>query len=68
MNNPLFDILNGGGFGNMAQFMQQFNQFKQAFHGDAKAQVQQMLNSGQISQEQFNHFANMATQLQRYIK
>lgn len=73
MSNPLFNMLgNGGGnfgpFGNMANFMQQFNQFKQNFQGDPKAQVQQMLNSGQITQEQFNQMANMATQIQKYLK
>lgn len=71
MNN-LFNMLGGnnpfGAFGNMANFMQQFNQFKQNFQGDPKAQVQQMLNSGQITQEQFNQMANMATQIQKYLK
>ena len=32
----------------MAGMMEQFNKFKESFHGDAKSQVMQMLNSGQI--------------------
>lgn len=68
MSNPLFDVLSTGEFGNMANFLKQFNQFKQTFQGDPKAQVQQMLNSGQITQEQFNRVANMATQIQKTLK
>lgn len=41
-------------FANIQQTMQQFNEFRQNFQGDPKAQVQQMLNSGQMSQEQLN--------------
>lgn len=52
----------------MANMIEQFNQFKQNFHGDAKAQVQQMLNSGQITQEQFNRASQMANQMMRFMK
>lgn len=71
MSNPLFNMLNGGNmlgqFGNMATMMQQFNQFKNNFNGDPKQIVQQMLNSGQISQQQFNQVAQMATQFQKMM-
>lgn len=52
----------------MANMIEQFNQFKQNFHGDAKAQVQRMLNSGQITQEQFNRASQMANQMMRFMK
>ena len=52
----------------MANMIDKFNQFKQNFHGDAKAQVQQMLNSGQITQEQFNKASQMANQMMRFMK
>lgn len=52
----------------MANMMEQFEKFKQSFHGDAKAQVQQMLNSGQITQEQFNRASQMANQMMRFMK
>ena len=32
------------------QMIQRFMQFRQNFTGDPRAQIQQMLNSGQISQ------------------
>lgn len=68
MGNPLYDKLGqstSGAFGNMQNMMNQFQQFKQNFQGDARAQVQQLLNSGQMSQEQFNRLSNLANQFYR---
>ena len=44
--------------------LQRFQQFQQSFHGDARQQVQQLLQSGRISQEQYNRAVQMAQQLQ----
>lgn len=69
--NPLWSgsqLQNGGPFGNMIGLIKQFNQFKNGFNGDPKAQVQQLLNSGQMSQEQFNNLQAMANQLQGVLK
>lgn len=52
----------------MANMMQEFQKFKQNFQGDPKAQVQQMLSSGQISQEQFNKASQMANQLMKFMR
>lgn len=68
MSNPLFNLFGNSPFGNMASFLQQFNQFKQTFQGDPKQQVQQLLKNGQMSQEQFNQVANLATQIQKSMK
>lgn len=65
--NPLFN-LNGGNqnifsgtpFGNAMNMIQSLNQFAQAFRGDPKQQVQQLLNSGRMSQDQFNQLQQMA--------
>ena len=65
MSNPLF-----GMFGNQAPvnpMMQKFMQFQQMFRGDPKQQVQQMLNSGKVSQAQYNQAVQMANQLQRMM-
>lgn len=51
-------------FGNMFNMMQQFQQFKSSFNGDPKQQVMQLLNSGKMSQEQFNQLQVMAKQFQ----
>lgn len=71
MSNPLFDVLGGGGNalpGNLGQIVSQFNQFKQTFNGDPRAQVQQLLNSGKVTQAQYNQAVQMAQQLQRLLK
>ena len=69
MSNPLFDMLGGNNqFGNMGGLIQQFQQFKNNFRGDPKQQVQQMLNSGQITQEQYNRAVQQANALQRILK
>ena len=52
MNNPFFGAL-GGGNGFM-QMMQQFQQFKANFHGDPKAEVEKLLQSGRLNQQVVN--------------
>ena len=70
MSNPLFNALGGGapqGNGSM-QMIQQFMQFKQNFKGDPKAEVEKMLRSGRISQQQLNQVQQMAGQFQNLLK
>lgn len=67
MSNP-FAVLGGGNLpgpmGNFQQMMQQFRQFKQTFQGDPKEEVEKLLQSGKISQEQLNQLQMMAKQFQ----
>lgn len=65
MSNPLFSML-GNNINN--PMLQQFRQFKSTYKGDARQQVQNMLNSGQITQQQYNNAVNMANQLQNILK
>jgi hypothetical protein len=70
MSNPLFNTLGGGmsqGNGPM-QMIQQFMQFKQNFKGNPKAEVEKMLQSGKISQQQLNQVQQMAGQFQNLLK
>jgi hypothetical protein len=70
MSNPLFNALGGGmtqGNGPM-QMMQQFMQFKQNYKGNPKEEVQKMLQSGKISQQQLNQVQQMAGQFQNLLK
>lgn len=70
MSNPLFNTLGGGmpqSNGPM-QMIQQFMQFKQNFKGDPKAEVEKMLQSGKISQQQLNQVQQMAGQFQNLLK
>ena len=67
--NPLFNILNGGmqPQNPMMNMITQLNQFRQTFQGNPKQQVQQLLSSGRMSQEQFNQLSQMATQIQNMM-
>ena len=65
MSNPLFGMF--GGQTPMNGMMQRFQQFQQMFRGDPRAKVQEMLNSGKVSQAQYNQAVQMAQQLQKII-
>jgi vancomycin permeability regulator SanA len=68
MSNPLFQQMNMGVGGNpMSSLMQRFQQFQQMFKGDPRQQVQNLLNSGKVSQSQYNQAVQMANQLQRMM-
>lgn len=75
MSNPLFNILNNSSnsfipnpYSNASNFLKAFNEFKNAFKGDPKQQVQELLNSGKMTQEQFNQLSQIANQFQEYFK
>ena len=52
---------------NIQNLMKSFQQFKQTFQGDPRQQIQQMLNSGKINQQQYNNAYQMAQQLSRMM-
>lgn len=56
MSNPLYNQMNN----NNGNIMQKFQQFKSQFQGNPQEQVQQLLNSGKMSQAQFNNLRQMA--------
>jgi len=60
--NPLYNQLNP-----QNNVLQRFNQFRNQFKGDPRQQIQQMLNSGQISQAQYNQAVQQAQMLQRML-
>ena len=62
MGNPFFGVMGGGGRPNM---MQQFQQFMQQMQGkDPNAIINEMVQSGQLSQEQLNQAQQKAQQMQ----
>jgi predicted amidophosphoribosyltransferase len=72
--NPLFSQQqfnqtpqNNTPFGNMANMMNQFNQFRNTFRGNPQQIVMNMLSNGQMSQQQFNQLKNMADQFQKMM-
>lgn len=45
---------------NPQNFIQQFNQFRQNFSGDPRQKIQEMLNSGKVSPQQYQNAMQMA--------
>ena len=61
----LYNDFKPNSMGNMNNFLTQFNQFRNSFSGNPEAQVKQLLQSGRMSQEQFNQLAQTANQLRK---
>ncbi len=74
MGNPFFNRFGGGNriqngpFGNLQNLGQRFQAFKSQFQGDPRQKVQELLDSGQMTQEQFNQLSNMAKMYQNFFK
>lgn len=66
MKTPLYEALNGGQ--NMNSFMARFQQFAQTIQGDPRMQIQQLLNSGRITQQQYDQAVNMTNQMMEMFK
>jgi hypothetical protein len=58
MANPIFNQFSG-----MGRFMEDFKKFKNEFQGDPKEEVEKLMKSGQMSQQQFNSLAQQANQI-----
>ena len=63
MNNPIYNQMNGGN----QELLRKFNQFRQGISGDPREQIQSLLNSGRVTQEQYNRAVQMANQLRKFI-
>lgn len=69
MGNPLFNLLGGGRNNGPGNMLQQFQQFKKQMQGaNPQEEVQKLLQSGKISQEQLNKAQQMAQQMQGLFK
>lgn len=62
MANPLFDLMG------TPPIVKQFLEFQKNFTGDPQVQVQQMLNSGRITQADYNAAVQKANELQAILK
>lgn len=69
MSNPFYQAMGGNvnPLGNFGQLVQKFQQFKTNFQGDPKAEVEKMLQSGALTQEQLNQAQAMARQFQNLL-
>ena len=59
--NPLYSQMNQN------PIMQRFQQFQRMFKGNPQEQVQQLLNTGKVSQAQYNQAVQMANQFQKML-
>ena len=72
MNNPFMAALGGGQMpgpmGELMQLKQRFRQFQSGFHGDPKAEVDKLLQSGAMSQQELNQLQTMAKQFEHLFR
>ena len=68
MNSLYNDFKPAGQSNQLGELIGQFRQFRSTFNGNPEAQVRQLMQSGRMSQEQFNQYAQMANQLQSLLK
>lgn len=57
-------------FGNITNFMNQYNQFRSSMVKDAdpNKMIQEMMNNGRFSQEQYNNARMLAEKIQGMFK
>lgn len=64
MPNPLFNMFNNQQNNSQNQnVVQQFQKFLNNFRGDPKQKVQELLDNGQMSTEQFTQYSSIANML-----
>lgn len=64
MANPLYNMFGGNAPMNpMAQLVRDAKNFRKSFTGNPKDEVQRLLNSGQLSQADFNRYSQIAQQV-----
>ena len=63
MSNPLYQMMGN----NQNDIVQRFQQFKQSFKGNPQQQIQQLLNSGKITQAQYNQAVQKAQTLSKLL-
>ena len=63
--NPLYNAMQNN---NQNNLMSRFQQFQRMFKGDPRQQVQQLLNSGKVTQEQYDRAVQTANQFMRFFK
>lgn len=70
MSSPVFGAMGnamGGMGGGPFRMVQQFIEFANGFKGNPQQEVQKLLSSGQMSQEQLNALQQQATQFQQLL-
>ena len=68
MPNPLYSQLNGANNTNTNPMFNRIKQFKETFSGDPQKMVQNLLNSGKVSQAQMNQYVQQANEIYKMLK
>ena len=66
--NPALSGINPQNGGNSFDILSRFQRFKKTITGDPRQKVQDLLNSGKMSQEQFNQISQIARSFQGFLK
>ena len=53
---------------NMNLFMQRLSQLKQTFRGDPNQKIQELLNSGKVTQQQYDNAVKQANQIRKMFR
>lgn len=72
MANPLFNQFGNqpmpGQLGELADMVQNIRQFASTLNGDPREIIQQKLNSGEMTQQQYNEYMQIARQIAPMMK
>lgn len=75
MQNPLMQFMGGGAnpmlsnpLGNILRFKRELREFQSSFRGDPQKKVQELLESGQMTREQYDQYRQMAQQILPFLK
>jgi hypothetical protein len=66
VGNPLFNQF-GNQNNNMSDLINQIMDFRKNFTGNPKEEVEKLLSSGQMSQQQFNQLSQIANQILPFL-
>lgn len=68
MTNPLFNALGGNNIPNpFSEIIRQAEEIQKTFQGNPREEVQKLLNSGAMSQSQFNALSKQAQQIMQFM-
>lgn len=67
MSNPLYGMMKNKSGQNFGGLFQRVEQLKNTIKGDPNEYIQKMLNSGQITQAQYNRAVQQAEQIRKMM-
>jgi TATA-box binding protein (TBP) (component of TFIID and TFIIIB) len=68
MSNSIYNQLNGEASAPSNNLIERLAEFRRTFSGDPQAIVQNLVNSGKVSQDQLNAYAKQANEIYKIFK